>query len=239
MSQRCKRRARGSRSGAFVAGRNGIPGAAYASEALERRMLLSFNPLGTEFQVNQTTALSQGEPAVAVDGDGDFVVAWQSNGNSSLGPNQDPSGYGIYARRFDAAGTPLGGEFRVNSYTPNDQKDPAVAMDADGDFVVAWASVGEDGSGYGLYAQRYDAAGNRQGSEIHVSTHAAGTQRRAAVAMDVAGDFVIAWESYAQDNPSPFFPNTYGVYAKRYNAQGVEQPAGQITPSAEGNEFRV
>ena len=31
-------------------------------------------------------------------------------------------------------------------------------MDATGDFVVAWQSQGEDGSGYGVYAQRYQHA---------------------------------------------------------------------------------
>ena len=41
---------------------------------------------------------------------------------------------------------------------------PAVAMDAGGDFVVAWESDnGEDGSGYGIFAQTYTAAGVAQG----------------------------------------------------------------------------
>jgi hypothetical protein len=48
-----------------------------------------------------------------------------------------------------------GGEFRVNSFTTNNQYNPAVGMDAAGDFVVAWSSYGQDGSGYGVYAQRY------------------------------------------------------------------------------------
>ncbi len=37
-------------------------------------------------------------------------------------------------------GQPLGGEFPVNSYTTSDQREPAIAMDADGDFVVTWSS---------------------------------------------------------------------------------------------------
>ena len=32
-----------------------------------------------------------------------------------------------------------------------------MAMDADGDFVVAWASDGQDGDGRGIYAPRYNA----------------------------------------------------------------------------------
>ena len=93
---------------------------ACAAEALEARRLLAFAPIGPEFPVNQAAAGTQGSPVVAADADGDFVVAWQSNGNTA-GPDQDASGYGVYARRHNAAGAPLGGEFRVNVTTGEDQ----------------------------------------------------------------------------------------------------------------------
>ncbi len=44
------------------------------------------------FQVNSTTN-NQAAPAVAMDSTGDFVVAWQSQG-------QDGSNYGVYAKRY-------------------------------------------------------------------------------------------------------------------------------------------
>ena len=59
------------------------------------------------------------------------------------------------ARRYDAAGTTQGSEFRVNGYTSHNQDSPAVAMDFSGDFVVAWSSYFQDGSYNGIYAQRY------------------------------------------------------------------------------------
>jgi hypothetical protein len=37
-------------------------------------------------------------------------------------------------------------------------------MGPDGRFVVAWSSYGMDGSGIGVFAQRYDASGNALGS---------------------------------------------------------------------------
>ena len=43
--------------------------------------------------------------------DGGFVVTWSSAG-------QDGSGLGIYGQRYAADGTPVGSEFRVNTYTP-------------------------------------------------------------------------------------------------------------------------
>jgi hypothetical protein len=171
---------------------------------------------GSEFRVNTHTTLDQRQPAVAMDADGDFVIAWQSQ-------NQDGSLEGIYAQRYDATGTPQGSEFRVNTFTANSQVNPAIAMDADGDFVVAWESDGQDGSGRGIYAQRYNASGVAQGIEFRVNTHTTSFQNNATVAMDADGDFVVAWQSSGQD-----FSN-YGIYAQRYNAAGV----------AQGGEFRV
>src|SRR5690242_4695077 len=70
-----------------------VAATAYVAEPLEQRVLLSFAAIGPEFPVNATTAGNQNESAVAADADGDFVVAWQSNGNTAAGPNQDASGY--------------------------------------------------------------------------------------------------------------------------------------------------
>ncbi|NJK60117.1 MAG: hypothetical protein HC918_07595, partial [Oscillatoriales cyanobacterium SM2_1_8] len=62
---------------------------------------------------------------------------------------------GIYAQRFSSAGSTVGNEFRVNTYTTNDQRLPAIASSPSGEFVVAWASLEQDGSDYGIYAQRF------------------------------------------------------------------------------------
>ncbi|HVA47495.1 MAG TPA: DUF4214 domain-containing protein [Pirellulales bacterium] len=172
-------------------------------------------PAGAEFQVNTYTTGNQYIPRVAMDPAGDSVVTWVSFG-------QDGSGYGVYAQRYNAAGTAEGSEFRVNTYTAANQVFPSVAMDAAGDFVIAWASYNQDGSGYGIYAQRYNAAGVAQGGEFHVSTTTAGDQSFPTVAMDAAGDFVVAWDSNQGGS-------TYGIYAQRYNAAGA----------AQGSQFQV
>jgi hypothetical protein len=101
-------------------------------ERLEDRLIPSVSPTGPEFLVNNTTTLSfQRSAATAMDADGDFVVVWES-------PDGDAGG--VYAQRFNAAGVAQGGEFLVNTFTTGWQSSPAVAMDADGDFVVAWHS---------------------------------------------------------------------------------------------------
>lgn len=158
---------------------------------------------GPEFRVNSYTTSFQIAPAVAMDADGDFVIAWMST-------SQDGSSWGIYAQRYNAQGVAQGGEFRVNSYTTAGQAFPALAMDDDGDFVVAWQSGGQDGSGDGVYAQRYSVLGVPIGSEFRVNSYTADSQYNVALAMDDDGDFVVAWQSVGQNG------SYNGVYAQRY-----------------------
>lgn len=165
---------------------------------------------GSEFRVNTTTASIQAEASVAMDADGDFVVAWQSLG-------QDGSSDGVYAQRYNAAGLSQGGEFRVNTFTSNKQSAPSVSMDVDGDFVVSWESSGQEGSNYGVYAQRYNAAGVPQGGEFPVNTFTTSSQISPAVAMDADGDFVVAWKSDGQDGSDD------GIYAQRYQSDAPVQ----------------
>ena len=69
---------------------------------------------------------------------------------------QDAPYSGIYAQRYNAAGAAQGGEFKVNTYTTNFQAGPSIAMERDGDFVITWSSLNQDGSNSGIYAQRYE-----------------------------------------------------------------------------------
>lgn len=65
---------------------------------------------------------------------------------------------------------PVGSEFHVNTYTTDDQYASSVAADAAGNFVVVWQSFGQDGSGLGVFGQRYDSTGLPVGSEFQVNT---------------------------------------------------------------------
>ena len=168
---------------------------------------------GGEFRVNGTSAGDQRYASVAVDADGDFVVAWTADG-------QDGSGTGVYARRYDDAGAPQGGEFRVNTFTAGNQQYGRVACDPAGNFVVAWASAGQDGAGRGVYAQRYTASGAKAGGEFRVSETTAGEQFAPTVAADAAGGFVVTWTGAEPDGAA----NGFGVYGRAYDAAG--EPRG-------------
>lgn len=90
---------------------------------------------------------------VGLDEAGNFIVVWHSGFASPDGDQRSVQG-----QAFDAAGVALGGEFQVNTYTTNQQSFPRVAMGGDGVFVV-WQSLGQDGSDYGIFGQRYSFSG--------------------------------------------------------------------------------
>ncbi len=140
---------------------------------------------------------------MASDRNGNVVIVWQSAG-------PDGSGFGIFGQRFDAAGDPRGGEFQVNSFTTGYQARPSVASDANGNFVVAWHSAAQDGSSYGAFGQRFDAAGDPRGAEFQVNSFTTGVQFGPVVASASNGNFVLAWASALQDGSS------FGVFGQRF-----------------------
>jgi hypothetical protein len=119
-----------------------------------------------------------------------------------------------------------GPEFRINTHTNGDQAFPVVAMNASGNFVVAWESNGQDGNGLGVFAQRFDALGNKIGSEFQVNTYTSLDQSFAATAMRDDGSFLLAWQSTGQDGDGR------GVFAKLYDSSG--NPVG---PEFQVNTF--
>ena len=160
-----------------------------------------------EFQVNTYTVNDQRYPSVSMDGDGDFVVVWQSY--------QDGSLHGIFAQRFSSSGAPIAAEFQVNVYTTNGQSHPWVAVDSDGDFVVAWESPGQDGQQLGVFARRFASGGFPVGGEFLVNSYTISTQAAPRVAIEANGDFVIAWQSLGQDGAQE------GIFARAFTSLGV------------------
>src|SRR6185436_20638484 len=169
---------------------------------------------GSEFRVNTYTTSGQYGPLAASDSAGDFVLVWQSNGQSGVSD--------VYAQRYDAAGTPLSGEFRVTP-TPTFRLRPAVGRSPSGPFVVVWSENNHSPDrSFGVFGQRYDAAGNAVGADFQVNTYTTGAQYWGGVAVDASGNFVVVWES-GQDG------DNYAVMAQRFSSSG--------TPV--GAEFRI
>ncbi|MCA9051502.1 MAG: hypothetical protein KDA89_22345, partial [Planctomycetaceae bacterium] len=179
-------------------------------------------PVSEEYRVDSGRTL-QASQAVAMDDAGNYVVAWSV-------ADLDGSDWGVFAQRFSADGEKVGGEFQVNTFTDEAQALPAAAMDADGDFVIAWASYEQDSSNWGIYAQRYSKTGAWLGSEFRVNTTTANSQLLPAIAMSPSGQFVITWSGANADETES------DIYGQRFAANGnrlgsefqVNTTAGQV-----------
>ena len=139
----------------------------------------------------------------------------------------------VFATLAQAA--PAGGEFQVNTTTSDSQESQSVAMDSDGDFVVTWDSSEQDGSSWGIYGQRYNAAGVAQGAEFQVNTYTTGYQFNSSVAMDSDGDFVVTWVGDGQDG------SDYGIYGQRYdeNVDTTAPTVSSVTPTKKTGVSRL
>ncbi|MFN2135881.1 MAG: hypothetical protein ACK2UK_08000, partial [Candidatus Promineifilaceae bacterium] len=138
--------------------------------------------------VNNTTAGTQFNPDIAMDGSGNFVVVWESSTNTLDSPD-------IFGQRFDSSGNKVGGEFRVNTEITGQQREPSIAMDSTGDFIVVYVSYAFDAVG-DIYAQVFNNDGTPSGSEFRVHDDPYGQQETPDVAMDDIGNFVVVWRDY-------------------------------------------
>jgi hypothetical protein len=183
-----------------------------------------------DIRVNTYTNEFQINPSVATLTDGSVVVIWASYG-------QDGSMQGIYGQKFSAAGDKVGGEFQVNSFTSNNQRTPAVAALAGGNFVVTWVSELQRGSGsVDVYACIFSPSGTPVGSAFAVNTTTTNICANPSVAGSTDGGFAVVW---GQDNSvgrnvagdisvAGTVPNPDGwdVLGRLYNATGgfITQP---------------
>ncbi len=188
-------------------GQDGAAGGIYG-----RRADASGLPLGNEFRVNIVTAGAQWQPEVAMDASGNFVVVWESFPQDTYG------GLGVYGRIFDSNGAPRGAEIIVNSFALSSRFQPDVAMNRDGEFVVAWQLDEPGGPGSDIFARRYDSTGAPVGAEMPVNSWTTGFQESPTVALDTFGNFMVVWESYDQDG------DLWGLFGRIFDAG--DQPVG-------------
>src|SRR5262249_187513 len=132
--------------------------------------------MGGEFVINDAAGRHVG-PGVATNAQGEFVVAWAAFVGASA------YDYDVMARRFRAAGQPLGAQFQGNTYTTGTQGYQSlfsvrVGLGDSGRFTVMWNSVGQlpTDDDIGIFGQAFDADGARAGEEFLVNTYTTGGQ---------------------------------------------------------------
>ncbi|MEM7584607.1 MAG: hypothetical protein AAF560_14550 [Acidobacteriota bacterium] len=183
-----------------------------------RRIAADGMPLANEFQVNTYTTDDQENAAVAIADDGSFWVVWESVG-SAASPNR-----GIMGQRFDAAGAPVGDEFRVSINTEEDSLQPDIAATPNGDFVVVWASPTIAPEAKIAAGRRYSSDGTLlEGFIANGST--AGNVRRPAIAVEGDGSFVVAWDDgpgVADLGLEQLGGDEREIEAQRFSAEGAK-----------------
>jgi hypothetical protein len=135
-------------AGNFVVAWDGDPNLASLDDIHARLYDVNGTPIGEQFLVNTTIAGAQQYPQAAMNEEGEFVIVWDCR----IDPNSE-SERDIFGQRFDSLGVPLGDEFQINTFTSDDQRNPAVAMGPDGRFVTVWQSYTQDTSRYGIFAR--------------------------------------------------------------------------------------
>ncbi|MEO1366004.1 MAG: SdrD B-like domain-containing protein, partial [Acidobacteriota bacterium] len=151
-------------------------------------------PAGQQFRVNTSTTSGQKDPAIAARPDGSFVVVW----NSGVSGGTDIGSYSIQGQRYASDGSPIAAEFQVNTYTPNRQEYPDIAVAPDGRFVVVWKSYGSFGSDNdqnSIQGQRFAPDGSRVGAQFQVNTTTVGNQDDPRVGIADDGSFTVVWHS--------------------------------------------
>lgn len=172
---------------------------------------------------------AQTDTTVAVGASGDiFAVYVDYSGWGGVA-----TGLNLWGRLFDSDGNPLQPlEFFL---TPNmgdgDQREPRLASDGLGNYILVWQDPVHDGNGWGVFARRFGPDTTPLGPEFQVNLTTKGDQTNPRAAADQNGYFTIVWDDYSQHSKE--------VVARRFDAQ--EQPLTgeiRINQAAIGDQWR-
>ncbi len=143
-------------------------------------------------------------PKISMDATGNFVIVWDDNRNNN---------YDIYFQRYTSTGAALGVNTKVNDDAGSDmQWNPSISMDAAGNFVVVW--IDERNGNRDIYFQRYTSTGAALGVNTLVNDDAStADQISPSILIDVAGNFVIVWHDFRDDD--------WDIYFQRYTSTGA------------------
>ena len=78
---------------------------------------------------------------------------------------------GIYIKGFNQLGNIAIGEMQVDSNSYTEEGSPDITILRDGNYVATWMAYHNDGTYYGIYAQKIDQNGNFIGDETKVNTY--------------------------------------------------------------------
>ncbi|HOW66371.1 MAG TPA: fibronectin type III domain-containing protein [Candidatus Paceibacterota bacterium] len=162
--------------------------------------------LGTEFQVAQTSALNQRNPALTALANGGFAVAWISESPKGVDTrNVALYGVDVYVRLFDAQGKAITPETKINTQRVI-CANPAIASTEDGAIAIAWGAkldrIENDNAaisnGWDIVTRTLDANGSPMTSEVVLNAYLLGDQYVPQLA-SYGNDIFAVWTSMGQD----------------------------------------
>lgn len=166
-------------------------------------------PLTDDVRASLNTQPVCANPAIASLPGGGFTVVWNQQDRLTRS-----NGWDIYARRFTELGATNGLPRRLNTVTYGDQFAPQIASVGPAQLVV-WNSLGQDGSGEGVFGCLLDQ-GVPAAPEFLVNTnHTISRQLHPVVAADPSGRFLVSWSSFIGGVAS------FDLFAQRYVNAGV------------------
>ena len=168
----------------------------------------TFSPgLFGSFQVNNQTLGDQIRPQVVTLANGGAAFVWEGGTNGA---------HNIFVR-FLTPGRVFAttNDIRVNVYTNGTQSTPALAQLPNGNVIVAWNSLRQDGNMQGIFARILNANGQFITTPFQVNQYTNFNQRNPAVAVSSNGTVVISWVSERQSNGS-----SVDFMMRRYDSTG-------------------
>jgi len=151
-----------------------------------------FNKINDEFLVNTTVNGSQHSDSGIMTDDG-FIILWNSNLQNYTG---------IYAQLFDNEGNKIGNEFKVNTYKGSQIQSSVVKIH--NKLIVVWASLLQDGSGWGIFSQKLNQLGEKIEKEHQINIITENSQLMPSI-VSRKDDYIIVWYS------------TNGIYSHLYD----------------------
>ncbi len=172
---------------------------------------------GSEFLVSDSATANRFDLSAVALPNGGFVLVWADDS----GQLSDTDQMAVFMRRYNAAGVAQGAITQVNTITVSNQLRTDVAAFSNRGFVVVWeddSQTGGDADVSAIRAQRFDANGVAQGSELLVNTTTAGSQTRPRVAVLSNDSFVVVWNDSSQTGGDT---DSSAVRAQRFDASGA------------------
>lgn len=180
------------------------------------------NLLGENIKINDNLLhFTETKPDVTFLLDGSFIVAWSEN-------------FDIFFQIFDSSANPIGRNQKVfdESDANSDRKNPSVASNSDGLFVIVWEDYRNGINNSDIYAQKYLPDGTPLGTNFRVNDDATLKHQLVPdVTINNQNEMIFVWQD------SRISANGYDIFAKVMDFEIEENVVSKQTPSIFPNPF--